>query len=87
MPRAYSIHPTEMNKLDRLIGAALVQRELAQRLLSHDPSVAREFGLMDSTWTCLTHIAAATLQDLCQEVMALRAGKTLIIDTEVPLHR
>lgn len=83
MVRAYTIHPTEMNKLDALIGAAIVQPALAQRLLSHDPSIANEFGLSHNTWLCLSQIEVTTLQAFCQEIIALRDGKSVLIDAKI----
>ena len=52
----------EADRLDALMLAALLNTEVAERLLKHDTALFEMFGLSDQIVTCLCQIEATSLE-------------------------
>ena len=63
----------ELLKLNQLVGAALTNRSICQRLVSQcDATLQSEFNLAPATWQYLSSIKVGSLQELCQALLHLQ---------------
>jgi hypothetical protein len=63
------INSEERQKLDRLLGAALVDKGLCQRLIQErDHSLMSEYQLTDETQDWLRSVQASSLMELAQAI-------------------
>lgn len=60
----------ENQKLDQLMGAALLSEEVCQRLLGHDEGLLLKFHLSEPTRRWLMDIKAHSLTEFAQAVVA-----------------
>lgn len=61
----------EAYQLNTLLGRALSEPELRQRLLTHDETLIPEFTLHQSTWRVITNIQALSVEEFCQQLVFL----------------
>jgi len=61
--------PYEKVILNHLVGKAITQPDLRQRLLQHDTQLICEFNLSLRIWGIISEIHAATLQDFCMQLV------------------
>jgi|GEM_PF-3033796 len=63
----------EMQRLNELVGAALTDRSVYQRLINQrDDSLQQEFQLAPETWQYLSLIRVTSLEELCDSIMQLQ---------------
>jgi hypothetical protein len=61
--------------INKLIGMALVCTDICNRLLTHDDSLAGEFGISDDAWSQLKTIHASSLRTFCRQYLYLTISK------------
>lgn len=61
---------TEPERLELLVMVALLNSQVAVRLLAHDPALLEGFALSDPAQQRLLAIAAPTLEDFVQQTLA-----------------
>ena len=61
----------EAYRLNTLIGQALSEPELCQRLLAHDESLIVEFSMPQHVWQIIASIRATSLKELCTNLLDL----------------
>lgn len=60
----------EMEKLNHLVGSALIDRKLCNRLVvQRDSRLREEFNLKAATWAYIAALHAPTLEDLCEAIL------------------
>ena len=63
----------ELLKLNQLVGAALTNRSICQRLVKQrDATLQSEFNLTAETWQYIASIKVASLDELCQALLQLQ---------------
>lgn len=67
--RQRPFYPSEMQQIDRLVRAALMQPVIRRRLLEHDADLCTEFNIPSYTWARLSTIQAHTLQEFCRQIL------------------
>jgi len=66
----HTLGQSERDRLDNLIGLALVDQRVHDRLLvQHDPSLLDDFDLSDDTRHWLTGVRASTLKEFAQAIV------------------
>jgi hypothetical protein len=60
----------EQQKLDQLIGAALLSQEVCERLLGHDEGLLLTFDLSEPTRRWLLDIQAGSLTEFAQAIVS-----------------
>ena len=64
----------ELRKLNQLVGAALTNRSICQRLVNQrDATLQSEFNLATETWQYIASIKVGSLDELCQALLQLQA--------------
>lgn len=63
----------ELLKLNQLVGAALTNRSICQRLVSQrDATLQSDFNLATETWHYIASIKVASLEEFCQAIVQLQ---------------
>lgn len=65
--------PMQMRQINRLIGEALLSKQLQTRLLTGDALLRDEFNLSPQIWQRLLCIDAHTLADFCEQLEHLQS--------------
>ncbi len=72
---AYTLSQTERERLDSLLGLALLDKDVCEQLVTkRDVSLLDAFGLSEDTQTWFTRIKANTLKELAQAILAASAS-------------
>jgi hypothetical protein len=66
----YVLTKDERQRLDQLLGLALLDQNICKRLLDHDKSLSGKFGLSESTQSWLETIPAQSLTELAEAIVA-----------------
>jgi hypothetical protein len=66
----YVLTKDERQRLDQLLGLALLDQSICKRLLDHDKSLSGKFGLSESTQNWLETIPANSLTELAEAIVA-----------------
>ena len=78
----YMLSKDESRRLDNLMGVALLDEEVSQRLVNHrDDTLLASFGLSKETRSWLRAIPATSLVELAEAIVS-RSGSTPLILTE-----
>ena len=70
----YVLEQSEPDRLELLMSAALLVREIELRVLKHDPALFALFGFSDEILTILGGIEAGTLGEFAEAVLLKRSG-------------
>jgi hypothetical protein len=79
----YMLSKDESRRLDNLMGVALLDEEVSQRLVNdRDDTLLASFGLSKETRSWLRGIPATSLVELAEAIVSRSAGSTPLILTE-----
>lgn len=82
-PRFANAASTERDRLDCLVGQALIDPTICRRLLEdHDSSLFPTFGLSEQTQDWLSSTNVSTLQELAQAIVAATNSAALTVATK-----
>jgi hypothetical protein len=78
----YMLSKDESRRLDNLMGVALLDEDMSQRLVTdRDDTLLASFGLSKETRTWLRNVPATSLVELAQAIVS-RTGATPLVLTE-----
>jgi hypothetical protein len=78
----YMLSKDESRRLDNLMGVALLDEDMSQRLVTdRDDTLLASFGLSKETRTWLRNVPATSLVELAQAIVS-RTGATPFVLTE-----
>ncbi len=78
----YMLSKDESRRLDSLMGVALLDEQLSERLVTdRDDTLLASFGLSKETRTWLRNVPATSLVELAQAIVS-RTGVTPVLMTE-----